>query len=128
MLFRSPWPDRAPRIPDPRGLDPRKGKRHERVRSVRTRSIEFGTEEIDVALVAQLVDPAQARAIGDALLQLSRGLCDGERSIEALLDALDEVPLERLAEPTFGDRARPRRHEIAAALNRLRSLRIRAGD
>ncbi len=123
-----PWPDRAPRIPDPRGLDPRKGKRHERVRSVRTRSIEFGTEEIDVALVAQLVDPAQARAIGDALLQLSRGLCDGERSIEALLDALDEVPLERLAEPTFGDRARPRRHEIAAALNRLRSLRIRAGD
>ncbi len=119
-----PWPDGAPRVPRPESLDPRRGKRPERVRSVRTRCIEFGTEEIDLSLVAQLVDPAQARAIGDALLQLSRGWCDGRRSMSELLDALEQTPLDRLCEPTFGDRARPRRHEIAAALNRLRSLRI----
>ena len=123
-----PWPEAAPRIPDPRSLDPRKGRRAERVRTVRTRAIEFGACEIDVALVAQLVDPAQARAVGDALLELSRGLCDGRRSVPELLDALDALPLERLAEPTFGDRARPRRHEVAAALNRLRSQKVRPHD
>jgi predicted ABC-class ATPase len=123
----SRWPTAAPRVPDPRSLDPSRGRKRERVRSVRTRAIEFGDDEIDVSLVAQLVDPAQCRMVGDALLSLSRGLCDGRRSIPELLDAietrLDADGLEAVCEPTFGDRARARRHEIAAALNRLRSLR-----
>ncbi len=95
------------------------------MRADRTRSIDFGTEEIDVSLLAQLTDPGQARAIGDALLQLSRGLCDGRRSLPELLDAIEGMDLEALCAPGFGDRARPRRHEVAAALNRLRSLRVR---
>ena len=98
------------------------------MRSVRTRSIEFGREEIDVALLYQLVDPAQCRAIGDALLLLARGLCDGRRSLPELLEALDAQVaaqgFEAQCEAGFGDRARPRRFEIAAALNRLRSLRL----
>jgi predicted ABC-class ATPase len=127
---RAPGPllPRAPRIPDPQSLDPRRGRRAERVRSVRTRAIEFGREEIDVALLYQLVDAAQCRMIGDALLVLSRGLCDGKLSVGELLDALDaqveEQGLDAIAEPGFGDRARPRRFEIAAALNRLRTLRL----
>ena len=60
------------------------------------------------------------------LLQLSRGICDGERSVSDLLDALDlrirEDGLEAVCEPSFGDRARPRRFELAGALNRLRAL------
>lgn len=121
----APWPPGDARVPDRRGFDARKGKRAERVRSVRTRSIEFGSEEIDVSLVAQLVDPAQARAVGDALLHFSRGVCDDRRSVAELLDLVESMSLEQLCEPTFGDRARPRRHELAAALNRLRSLRLR---
>ena len=81
-----------------------------------------------MSLLFQLVDPAQSRAIGDALLMLARGACDGERSLAQLLDEieaqLDARGLEALAEPGFGDRARPRRFEIAAALNRLRTLRL----
>jgi predicted ABC-class ATPase len=126
------WPAAAPRIPDPAGLDPRRGRRAERVRSVRTRAIEFGSEEIDVSLLFQLVDPAQARAIGDGLLELARGLCDGRRSLPELLDALEERiekdGLEAIAASGFGDRARPRRFELAAALNRLRSLCLVAPD
>ncbi|MEE9282235.1 MAG: ABC-ATPase domain-containing protein [Myxococcota bacterium] len=128
---RQPGPlgQAAPRIPEPRSLDPSRGRRAERVRSVKTRAIEFGREEIDVALLYQLVDPAQCRAIGDALLLLSRELCDGSTSVPELLDAIDHLieqgGLEEVAEPGFGDRARPRRYEIAAALNRLRSLRLR---
>jgi predicted ABC-class ATPase len=118
----------AARCPDPESLDPSRGRRPERVRSVRTRAIEFGREEIDVSLLYQLVDPAQCRAIGDALLCLSRGLCDGRLSVPELLDALDrEIEadgISAICEAGFGDRARPRRFEIAAALNRLRSLRL----
>ena len=125
-----PWVRAAPRIPDPHSLDPSRGRRAERVRSVKTRAIEFGREEIDVALLYQLVDPAQCRAIGDALLLLSRELCDGSTSVPELLDAIDDLieqgGLEEVAEPGFGDRARPRRYEIAAALNRMRSVRLRA--
>ena len=103
-----------------------RGRRAERVRSVKTRAIEFGEEEIDVSLLYQLVDPAQCRMIGDVLLELSRGLCDGQRSVAELLDAIDariaSEGLEALVARSFGDRARVRRFEIAAALNRLRSL------
>ena len=123
-----PWPPAPPRIPLTESLDPRRGRRPERVRAVRTRTIEFGQEEIDVSLLYQLVDAAQCRMIGDLLLRLARGLCDGSRDLPGLLAALDADltghGLEALAAPGFGDRARPRHFEVAAALNRLRSLRV----
>ena len=126
-----PWPAAAPRVPDPRSLDPSRGRRAERVRSVKTRAIEFGTEEIDVSLLYQLSDPAQCRMIGDVLLQLARGVADGKRTIPELLDAIEASIAERGVDAVctggFGDRARARRYEIAAALNRLRSLRLVAG-
>jgi predicted ABC-class ATPase len=127
---RSPaaWPAPRPRVPERGCLDPARGRRAERVRAVRTTVIEFGREEIDVSLLSQLVDPGQCRMIGDVLLEWSRRLCDGETTIAAALDAIerriDESGIECVTAPTFGDRARARRHEIAAALNRCRALRI----
>ena len=122
------WPPAAPRVPLPDGLDPRRGRRPERVRAVRTRAIEFGREEIDVSLLYQIVDPAQCRMIGDVLLWLTRGLCDGRRDLPAVMAELDARMraggVEELAEPGFGDRAQVRRFEIASAINRLRSLRV----
>ena len=126
------WPPSAPRVPLPESLDPRRGRRPERVRAVKTRAIEFGHEEIDVSLLYQLVDAAQCRMIGDLLLRLARGLCDGRRDLPRILAALDADlhahGLDSLAQASFGDRARPRRFEVAAALNRLRSLRVARGD
>jgi predicted ABC-class ATPase len=122
------WPDSRPRVPDPCSLDASRGKRPERVRGVKTRSIEFGAEEIDVSLLAQLVDPAQCRMIGDVLLSCSRGLCDGVRDVTEILDHIDAMiaaaGIDSLAAPGWGDRALPRRFEIAAALNRMRGLKI----
>lgn len=122
------WPPPAARLPNPRSLDASRGRKAERVRSVKTRVIEFGREEIEVSLLFQLVDPAQCRMIGDVLLECARGLCDGRRSLAEILELIDtridHDGLEALTEPGFGDRARARRFEIAAALNRLRSLRL----
>ena len=124
------WPPNAPRVPLRESLDARRGRRPERVRAVKTRAIEFGQEEIDVSLLYQLVDAAQCRMIGDLLLRLARGLCDGRRDLPSILAALDADlqahGLDSLAQAGFGDRARPRRFEVAAALNRLRSLRVAA--
>ncbi len=123
-----PWPPARPRVLRRGCLDPSRGRRAERVRGVRTRTIEFGHEEIDVALLSQLVDPAQCRMIGDVLLEWSRNLCDGETSVAEALDRIekriDECGLESITAPTFGDRARARRFEIAAALNRLRAVKV----
>ena len=130
---RSPgvWPPSPARVPLPQSLDPSRGRRPERVRAVRTRSIEFGREEIDTGLLYQLVDGGQCRMIGDALLALARGLCDGRRALPEVLNALDARleagGLEAVTEAGFGDRSRARRFEIAAALNRLRSLRVARG-
>lgn len=122
------WPEPEPRRPRPESFDASRGRRAERVRSRSTRAIEFGQEEIDVSLVAQLVDPAQCRLIGDVMLAFSRGLCDGRASVAELLDQIEssflDVGIEAIAEPSFGDRASVRRYEIAAAINRLRSLRV----
>ncbi len=126
-----PWPAAPPRVPLPGGLDPSHGRRPERVRGQSTRSIEFGREEIDVSALYQLADPAQVRAVGDALLELSRGLCDGRLALPQLLDAIDALidheGLDTICRGGHGDRARPRRFEIAAALDRLRSLRVAPG-
>ena len=122
------WPRGLPRIPLPDSLDASRGRRPERVRAVRTRAIEFGQEEIDVSLLYQLVDPAQCRMIGDLLLRLARGRCDGRRDLPQILAALDadleQRGIDALADAGFGDRARPRLFEVAAAINRLRSLRV----
>ena len=125
------WPPSPARVPLPQSLDPSRGRRPERVRAVKTRAIEFGREEIDVGLLYQLVDAGQCRMIGDALLALARDLCDGWRTLPEVLEALDArleaQGLEAVTEPGFGDRSRARRFEIAAALNRLRSLRVARG-
>lgn len=122
------WVPAAARLPDPGSLDARRGKKAERVRGVKIRAIEFGMEEVEVSLLFQLVDPAQCRMIADVLLGCTRGLCDGRRSLTEILDLvdirIDEEGLEAVTAPSFGDRARARRFEIAATLNRLRSLRL----
>ena len=127
--------DRAPvslpvsRVPLAKGFDPSRGRRSERVRAQRTRSIMFGEEEIDIALVAQLVDPGQARALGDWLLLCSRGAADGATSLREICEQIeDDAFVEGLASTCargFGDRVMPRRFELAAAVNRLRSLLVK---
>jgi len=122
-----PWPVARPRIPDPHTLDASKGRKTERVQAVRTRHLLFGEAEVDLAAVGQLVDAAQTRFIGDALLYLSRGAADGRRSVAellALLEAVSDADLMAVTAFEAVDRARPRPFELAAALNRLRPLRL----
>jgi len=124
----------SPRFVDARSIDatrgrPRRdGKRRNKTRARGTDELGFGSFSIDLGAVEQLVEPAQTRAIADALIWLARHAPDGEIGLAAALDqlqeALNEGGLDALGGRS-GALALPRRFEVAAALNRLRSLRIK---
>ncbi|MUL42834.1 ABC-ATPase domain-containing protein [Streptomonospora sp. PA3] len=89
----------------------------------------FGENEIDVRNLAQLVDPGQIIGVGLAMRLLAEdGLLGGGRTLTQALDALEERlgddGVTALGRGYAGDYVLPRRQEIAAALNRLRTLRV----
>lgn len=127
------FPAVTPRVVDPASLDPTaKGK--PRVTARGRDRLTFGDDDIDLGAVEQITDRSQVAGIGRALALLGShhehgGVLDGTITLAEgldLLDAeLDRRGLEALLDGRSEDIARPRRHEVAAALNRLRSLRLR---
>ena len=118
------------RYPDGGSLDPRRGRRDAKVTCRGVRTIVYGRNEIDLTSLEQLVHPGQTRAIAEALVELREAFAGGETSVAEALDRVEgwlaEDGPDALArrEPR-GDLAVFRRLELAAALNRLRTLRIR---
>ncbi|MFP5021820.1 ABC-ATPase domain-containing protein [Pseudonocardia phyllosphaerae] len=120
------FPEFAHREIDPRSVDPEsRGKRKVTARG-RGR-LTFGGDDIDLSAVSQLADPSQTNGVGLALAHLAPQL-DG-RTVAEALDLLDEDLRAdgpaAIAHGSLADFALPRRHEVAAALNRLRSLDVR---
>jgi len=100
--------------------------------TVRSRvAVEYGGTTIDLAAVEQLVAEAQTRAIADLILYcFHRGYFEADvpltEALEKGLADVDRRGLEVLSpHGAAGDYARPRLHEAAAALNRLRGLRVK---
>jgi len=98
--------------------------------------ISWGRESIDLRAIEQLVDESQTRAIARAIALCARSYIDGTRSLGEVLDELDRTLDERGCDALGalyrrapdahpGNFARPRRFEVAAAINRLRSLKMR---
>ncbi|HEV8339193.1 MAG TPA: ABC-ATPase domain-containing protein [bacterium] len=126
-----PFEGARSRVPLPHGFNLYRDRRI-RVDARGVRTITFGRDTIDLSAVEQIVDASQTRAIGDAIFYaLERGYFDGVRTLRQVLDALEadfaERGLEALSshEGHPGDYALPRRHEIAAAINRLRTLAVK---
>ena len=119
----------ARRVVDPASVD---ASARGRVR-IKRRDMDvltFGETDIDLRHLAQLVDPAQVVGAGLALRALVEdGIADGERTLGQALDLLEERLREHgvtyLGRGYHGDYAAVRRQEVAAVLNRLRTLRIR---
>jgi predicted ABC-class ATPase len=136
------WPESAQRryegdahweLPQPRpvrreSLSPRRGQR-EKVRARGVRAIQYGTEEIDISYVEQIVDASQSRYIADCLQHAYHHLADDRRTVRELVEHIEalvqEKGLDVLQPHIAGDRAWARPFEVAAALNRLRTLRVR---
>lgn len=117
-------------------MNPGRGRRPKYVKVPDGRTLLFGSDAIDLAAVEQLAGTAQMRAIGHALAWLAdapgpegaSGRTPGDapslpdlldEAERALADSLDAFDPYRTGELMWF-----RRFELAAALNRLRSLRV----
>jgi len=118
------------RIPQSHSFDPGKGKKSVKISAKGLKSILFGIHLIDLTAIEQLVDTSQTRAIGDAVYYATRYM-DGKRIlrevVEAVLKDLRENGLDVLNSMPVGDYAEFRGYELAAAINRLRTLRVHHG-
>ncbi len=104
-----------------------KGDKPPKVKVGDVQTIRMGEETIDLAGVEQLLDESQTRAIAEAILSLTNERLGGEtltQVLDRLEAAMDSDGLDALTGPPRGDLARPRRFELAAAINRLRSVRF----
>lgn len=114
------------RFLDPRCLDPARDSRRARARARGADTIELGGERIDVGAVAGLVLAGQTQAVARALAYLSRQ--GTHQEVRALLDGLmegvEQEGLDVLDPRLSGELALFRPMDAAAALNRMRGLRL----
>ncbi|MCA0173518.1 ABC-ATPase domain-containing protein [Bacillus sp. RAR_GA_16] len=123
--------DARKRIPEGHSLNSQKGKKA-KVTAKGLHHIQFGEADISLLQVEQLVDPSQTRFAAEVLYYLERNHTLGDKSISELLDFIEEK-LNKEGLGSFvlfqdqhpGDLARIRRTEMAAILNRLRTLKIK---
>lgn len=118
----------APRIPLPESIDPSRGQRQVRLKVRDLDEMVFGTEDIDLSSIEQIVDTAQLKAIAQAMVHARRRYIDKRRTIAEILDLvmadIASEGLDILTQFPQCDLAIFRRFELAAAINRLRSLKI----
>ena len=116
------------RSPAHGSIDASRGRRSSYVRVPDGRTLLLGNESVDLAAVEQLVLRSQIHSLGLALARIAEGLPGDPRTVPELLDALDtlvtEDGLDALSDRRLGTLSAVRRFEVAAALNRLRTLRV----
>jgi len=122
---RRPLKPPAPRVPAP---GPRIDPANLRIGARGPRAVRVGDETLDLHALEQLAEAGQVRALGRLILRAARGM-DGRiglaELVEQIDDWLDERGIDALDRPVAYDLTRPRRFELAAALNRWRQLRVR---
>lgn len=119
------------RIPQPSSINPyRRGKK--KVKSRGLDNIIFGFHDIDLSAVEQVVDTSQVNAISSIIIYaLEKKYIDGKNTLTSVLDKvfkdIEKYGLDTISEfkgQHPGSYALPRKFEVAAALNRLRTLKV----
>ena len=117
------------RAPISDSIDPSRGRRGVNIGVRDAHTIAFGEQTIDLSAVEQVVDRGQTEAIGNAILYARNRYMDGRRPLREVLERvwadLDGEGLDVLSPRLLGQFALPRRFELAAAINRFRTLRVR---
>ncbi|MBP7275003.1 MAG: hypothetical protein KBA51_02235 [Kiritimatiellae bacterium] len=118
----------SPRLIIPSSIDPSFGEEDARIRAQGADRLVFGRSTISLKAVPQLVEIAQVEAAGLLLYYTKLHYLDEARPITELLDEMDKdlagAGLDSITRDLRSDLARARRYEIAAALNRLPTLRV----
>ncbi len=123
----APWAPGRSRVPRASSFDPAGRRGRPRIRTTRRDELLYGEDAVDLRAVGQIFEASQTRAIGHALALAATRFMD--RPVPGVLDAiethLDREGIDGLTSAGRngehpGRLARPRRYEVAAAMNRLR--------
>ncbi|MEA2067995.1 MAG: ABC-ATPase domain-containing protein [Verrucomicrobiota bacterium] len=121
MLSRSRWVM-------PSSIDPSIGREDLVIQTDDQDYLQFGRALIDLDAIRQIADADQARTIGFVLYYAKLRYMDEGYPLREILDLVDRdlsnEGLNALSRDLRGDLARPRRYEVAAALNRLPAFRV----
>ncbi|KPJ80166.1 MAG: hypothetical protein AMS19_09850 [Gemmatimonas sp. SG8_23] len=106
-----------------------RGRRLRHVRVPDRRTLLLGEDTIDLSCVEQLELEGQVRAVGEALAWIAQELDPEVTDVADVLRAVEAVVssagLDGLTDRLMGDLVAFRPLELASALNRLRTLRVR---
>ncbi|RKD32720.1 ABC-ATPase domain-containing protein [Thermohalobacter berrensis] len=117
------------RVPKKRSLTLR-GKK--KVKTKGLHKILYGRSAIDLSYVEQLVDSSQTEAIANILKYIHRNYVDDKKTLKEIIEKvysdIEEKGLEIISSypnAPQGNLALPRPYEVAAAINRLRILKMK---
>lgn len=117
------------RKPLAQSFDASRGRREVKIDAKGMRTILFGSTAIDLSYLEQLIDPSQSRTIGLMIHYYSENYLEKTLSLrEGLAKVIEEVQekgFDILLPYKIGNLAVPRIYELAGAINRMRSLKIR---
>lgn len=121
----------TPRMPLRESFDAHRRSKEVHIDVKGLRTLVFGTTTIDLELVEQLVDQSQTRALGQILYYYAMHYADGRtrlrEGLQMTLEDLRTKGFDVLATKKSGNLAVPRIFEVAAAVNRMRTLKVRQG-
>jgi len=121
MLARSRWIM-------PSSIDASVGRLDQVIEALDLKAIQFGRSVIELDAVTQIADESQTLTIGLLLYYAKLRYMQEGYPLREMLDMIDRdlssEGLGSVSRDVRGDLARPRRYELAAALNRLPTFRV----
>jgi predicted ABC-class ATPase len=121
-----------PRQIQPDSIDPSRGRRDVSLKVRGLDRLSLGREDIDLSAVEQLAETSQLEAIAAAIVYAQHHYINGQLPLqEALVRVMADIEqfgLDCLDDRLRGDFAWFRAQELAAAINRLRSLDVKSRE
>jgi len=119
----------TPRQPLSESFDASRGRKDVKIDAKGMRTILYGPTTIDLSGLEQLVDPSQTRAIGLMIHYYSENDLDKTQNLKEgltrVMEGIREKGFDILLPYKAGNLAMPRIFELAGAINRMRTLKIK---
>jgi predicted ABC-class ATPase len=119
----------TPRQPLSHSFDASRGRREVKIDAKSTRTILYGPTTIDLSYLEQLVDPSQTRTMGLMIHYYSEHYVEKTQNLREgltkLMEDVQEKGFDILLPYKVGNLAMPRIYELAGAINRMRTFKIR---
>ena len=122
------------RIPQAESFHASRGHRKVKIDAQARDLMVYGSDTVDLRYIDQLVETSQTRAVGHAIYLATQSLMNDSDSLQDIVEGLEHIfdknGLDTL-DPFYrkgyhpGNFSRPRKYEISAAINRLRTVELK---